>query len=234
MTQTQWLPLKIGGRWNPALLKAFDKKSGAYAVRLAETRRVLYVGESHTDRGWRTLLRHFQDPTGKFKKLGEWTHHEPERLEAKIWVTSKGEDATCKEADLIARLRPLHNHDEGSCPRAEDFPFGHNVKNPTKKPHPGYVKTHGGLAGDFAQKRMRVPNPRAGELVVMGTIKRIEYIADKGQGESLYFHDFGRDVVKGVERGRPRADRMPVLAFNREGLVIAGGSYDVKPEGIVG
>lgn len=97
-------------------------------------------------------------------------------------------------------------------------------------PETTYERTHGGLSGPVKTRRARVPDPKAGPLTEMGRIKRIEYITDKGRGESLYFHDFG----KVGEKGRAKDSRMPILAFNREGLVIAGGSYTVKPEGIVG
>lgn len=105
---------------------------------------------------------------------------------------------------------------------------------PRRNPDPKYRETHGGLGGDFETKRVRVPDPRAGKLVVMGRLKRLEYVTDKGKGESLYFHDFGREVVGGEERGRVSAHRQPFVTFNSEGLVIAGGAYVVRPEGIVG
>lgn len=130
MSEIRWTKLRVGGKWNPKLLDALDKRSGAYAVRDAETRRVLYVGESHTDRMWRTLLRHFQDPTGRFAQRGEWTNATPERLEVRAWFTSKA-DAECKEAHVIDRLHPLHNRSDGRCDADTDFPFGANVaQNP--------------------------------------------------------------------------------------------------------
>lgn len=110
--------------------------------------------------------------------------------------------------------------------------------NPSSSPRASsatdFKATHGGLEGEFDRKRVRVPDPRAGALVVLGPIKRIEYITDKGRGESIYHHDFGREFTGSEEHGRVKPSRRPFLAFNREGLVIAGGSYRVEPEGIVG
>lgn len=101
-------------------------------------------------------------------------------------------------------------------------------------PHPKYEETHGGLAGDFETKSMRVPDPRVGPIVVMGRAVRLEYVTDKGDTETTYFHDFGREVVGGRERGRVAASRQPLVVFNREGLMFAGGNYRVRAEGIVG
>lgn len=126
----QWQPLRVGGRWNPVLLAGMDQQSGAYAVRDAKTKKVLYVGESHTGRMWRTLLRHFQDPTGKFARRGEWTRASADGLEARAWFTTEA-GAECKEADLIASLKPLHNRTDGKC-AADDFAFGANVANPSR------------------------------------------------------------------------------------------------------
>jgi hypothetical protein len=324
-----WLPLKVDGAWNPTLRQAFDKKSGAYAVRDRSSGTVLYVGESHCDRGWRTMLRHFQDPTGKFAKLGEWTHRAPERLEAAVWITERGDAATRKEFELIKRLKPTANQTTteiraAECKSDTDFDFGANRKNPSpaaRAPRPvgvrpdevdeapaaydagyadavmlrarslrqgvtnawlkypggatratayiwgfwhaiasgattssrtsrrvnpsgctssrassatDYAATHGGLEGEFDTMRARVPDPRAGQLVVLGRLKRVEYVTDKGKGKSIYHHDFGREYSGATEHGRAKDSRLPFLAFNREGLVIAGGTYRVEPEGIVG
>lgn len=330
-----WLPLKVDGSWNPALRVAFDRKSGAYAFRDASSGIVRYVGESHCDRGWRTMLRHFQDPSGKFKKLGEWTHRAPERLEAAIWPTSRGDAATRREFELIQRLKPTDNQTTteiraAECKSDTDFDFGANVKNPSprkrgRKPNPAprplglrpaevddapaaydagyadavmlrasslrqgmtnawlkypggatravaylwgfwhaiasgatkararhtnptssssassrassstdYRATHGGLEGDYEKKRVRVPDPKASPLIVLGPLKRVEYVTDKGESESIYFHDFGREFIGSKEHGRVKPSRRPILTFNREGLVIAGGHYRVEPEGIVG
>jgi hypothetical protein len=48
-----------------AWLADLGARSGAYVIRDADSHRVLYVGESHTGKLRRTLLRHFQAWTGK-------------------------------------------------------------------------------------------------------------------------------------------------------------------------
>ncbi len=295
----QWLPLVVNGGWNGRLRAAFDKRSGAYAIRDRSTGRVLYVGESHCDRGWKTLIRHFQDPTGNFARRNEFTHRSPERLDAAVWVTARGRAATRKQFALVSQMKPHHNRNDGrvrkpTCPSdgdGTDFEFGANAKNPGRSrktgrysfegqwdrlckcghplrhhlaedPHgciagdfgaddcdcerfrpasaknpstsPSYRATHGGQRGPWTSRTLKVPDPRAGDLIVLGELVRVEYLTDKGEGAVTYFHDFGREHAGGVERGRVRPSRRPILAFNREGLVICGGAYVVKPEGIVG
>ncbi len=151
--RARWLPLIVAGGWNPELRRAFDRKSGAYAIREKKGRRVLYVGESHTDRGWKTLTRHFQDASGKFAQRSEFTHARPVELEGALWLTSKGQPALNMQAKQIERARasgydPI---DDGKAEAratsgrdrrlgakssaAEDpdaFDFGANVENPAR------------------------------------------------------------------------------------------------------
>ncbi len=46
-------------------LSAIGARSGVYVIRSARSGRVLYVGESHTGRLRKTLLRHFQAWSGR-------------------------------------------------------------------------------------------------------------------------------------------------------------------------
>ncbi len=184
---SSWTPLRVDGRWNPALLRAMDHQSGVYAVRDGKTKKVLYVGESHTGRMWRTLLRHFQDPTGRFARRGEWTRASADGLEARAWFTAQNKEiAECKEADLIAELRPLHNRSDGVC-AADDFAFGANVRNPS-----GPFVVLGELvsiryrpAAGGRQTTMRFPlrGPKAATLVYVGNRLSIAYAATV-KGES--------------------------------------------------
>ena len=48
------------GQLFPAWLRALDGASGVYVIRDADTKDVLYVGESHTGRLSRTMVRHLQ------------------------------------------------------------------------------------------------------------------------------------------------------------------------------
>lgn len=142
--------------WNRTLRETTRGRWGAYAVRDSNTREVLYVGESSIDsskrpalRWWKTITRHFQDPTGKFaaRKEVTFTAKHPWKYEIALWPASSPDAALRKQADLIARLKPTRNKDDG---KAKDegegneemgaFNFGHNVRsNPgtsTERPTP--------------------------------------------------------------------------------------------------
>ena len=54
----------FGADW-PEFVRDLRGKSGVYIIRDRETKRPLYVGESHTGRLKKTLLRHFQAWSGK-------------------------------------------------------------------------------------------------------------------------------------------------------------------------
>lgn len=135
------LRVKRGGRWgwNTVVRETVRGRAGAYAFR-DSSGQVLYVGESRTGarsaadlRMWKTITRHFQDPTGKW--ADHYTKHvggQPFRravandLEIQVWLTSPGQAALDEQARLIARLKPAHNVDDG---RADvSFDFGANVK----------------------------------------------------------------------------------------------------------
>lgn len=106
-----------------------------------------------------------------------------------------------------------------------------------RRANPGaldYAATHGGKRGDWSEKTVRVPDPRK-RLTVLGRLRKVEYETEKGDGVAVYFHTFGREFSGASERGAPKEDRMPWLAFTPDGgLVVAGGRYSVKAEGIVG
>ena len=103
--RARWMPLTIEGSWNREARRVFADNSGAYAIRYRATGAVLYVGESHTGRGWKTLTRHFQDASGKFAALREtFTHARPEMFEVAIWVTSRGrrtEEKRDRKAEVL-------------------------------------------------------------------------------------------------------------------------------------
>lgn len=141
-----WRALRVRGpkgwTWNDVVREATRGRSGAYAIRERDGRRVVYVGESHAGaersplRFWKTITRHFQDPTGKFAEQREvtFTSRQPDKYEVQVWVTSPGDAAMRKQAELIQRLKPTQNVDDG---RAYDdsFDFGANVRaNPGAPP----------------------------------------------------------------------------------------------------
>lgn len=146
------LRVKRGGRWgwNTVVRETVRGRAGAYAFR-DSSGQVLYVGESRTGarsaadlRMWKTITRHFQDPTGKW--ADHYTKHvggKPFRravandLEIQVWLTSPGQAALDEQARLIARLKPAHNVDDGRADVDTSFDFGANVKaNPGDSQRP--------------------------------------------------------------------------------------------------
>lgn len=153
-----WRPAQVRNErgewtWNRVLRETTRGRWGTYAVRDSSTHEVLYVGESSVDsskrpalRWWKTITRHWQDPTGKFaaRKEVTFTAKHPWKYEIALWPASSPEAALRKQADLIARMKPKHNKDDG---KAKDegegneemgaFNFGANVRsNPYPYPAP--------------------------------------------------------------------------------------------------
>lgn len=95
------------------------------------------------------------------------------------------------------------------------------VRNPASRGSAEYKDKHWGDEGNKGTAMLLYPNVHAEPLVELGELVRIEYLTRKGRERAVYFHDF--------EGKKPR------LVFNGDGkLLIAGGSYQVKTEGIVG
>ena len=121
----RWASLTNGRRgkqraWNPDLAR-YNGASGVYVLRDRTSREVLYVGESHTGRLYRTLLHHFHDPKGRFEALSEWVHRAPERLEVLVFETSASE-ALEAEQEAIAHYEPRINKAEAEISE-DDIPF---------------------------------------------------------------------------------------------------------------
>lgn len=184
-----WRPAQVRNErgewtWNRVLRETTRGRWGTYAVRDSSTHEVLYVGESSVDsskrpalRWWKTITRHWQDPTGKFaaRKEVTFTAKHPWKYEIALWPASSPEAALRKQADLIARMKPKHNKDDG---KAKDegegneemgaFNFGHNVRGNPDYPSPprpegyGEPSEHRGAApGQTKLFNPRQPNPQA-------------------------------------------------------------------------
>lgn len=98
--------------------------------------------------------------------------------------------------------------------------FTPRMRNPSKGARE-YTEKHWGDDGKGGVTSLLFPNVHAGPLVELGQLVRIEYLTKKGKEKAVFFHDF--------EGTKPR------LVFNADGkLLIGGGSYIVKEEGIVG
>ena len=98
------------GRKLESWLATLKGKSGVYIIREnfvrenAFTRRVVYVGESHTGRLKKTLLRHFQAWTGKTKGKT----YARSKVEVAI-ITTSAKNAVDAQNGLIAELMPEDN-----------------------------------------------------------------------------------------------------------------------------
>jgi len=113
-------PIGASGRY-PDWVRALRGKSGVYLIRERQrdgTNPVVYIGESHADRLYQTLTRHFQT-WRRHKKFwsGQYTgsqSHDPgltynrARCTVAVRVLSP-ERAMTEETRLIARLRPRDN-----------------------------------------------------------------------------------------------------------------------------
>src|ERR1044071_169672 len=113
-------PIGATGRY-PDWVRALRGKSGVYLIRERQrdgSNPVVYIGESHADRLYQTLTRHFQT-WRRHKKFwsGQYTgsqSHDPgltynrARCTVAVRVLSP-ERAMAEEARLIARLRPRDN-----------------------------------------------------------------------------------------------------------------------------
>ena len=109
----RWMPLTEGKtkggvyKWHSALA-GLANASGVYVFRDRDSGEVIYVGESHTGRLYRTMLHHFHDPSGKFAGLGEWVHHAPTRLDYKVYL-APADAVPDLERDAIEYFEPRIN-----------------------------------------------------------------------------------------------------------------------------
>lgn len=89
-------------------------QSGAYIIRDAKSKRILYVGESHTGALAKSLKRHFWP----WKDTRERQHHsyQRQRVEVAVRLTPPGPPAVGCQDNLILRLEP---RDNGTNPKAE-------------------------------------------------------------------------------------------------------------------
>ena len=117
----KYRPIGANGEPYPDWIRMLNGKSGVYILRETQddgTIETVYVGESHTDRLYQTLTRHFQT-WRRAKKFwtGQYTgsqSHDPgltydrERITVAVRVLPAAR-ALAEEARLIARLRPRDN-----------------------------------------------------------------------------------------------------------------------------
>lgn len=105
-------PVGAGGRY-PAWLRELRDASGAYVIRRASDRAIVYVGESHSDRLYATITRHFQT----WRRLNGYRRDTPN--DPGVWYPRDGSEvavvvtdpdaALPLQDDLIRRLAPEDN-----------------------------------------------------------------------------------------------------------------------------
>ena len=62
---------QLDSSWRyPAWIRGLRKANGVYIFRERDTDEIVYVGESHSDRLYATLTRHFQRWTNKYDTAG--------------------------------------------------------------------------------------------------------------------------------------------------------------------
>lgn len=98
------------GRVDPRLARTVNL-SGAYVIRDRSTGAVFYVGESHTGRLKKTVLRHFQFWTGPTAG----PTYNRNRVEIALRVTPPA-SAVSAQDNLICRLSPRDNEIKTRCP----------------------------------------------------------------------------------------------------------------------
>lgn len=94
---------KTGGRF-PSWVFDLKGKSGVYVIRNRIFDAVMYVGESHSDKLYGTLTRHFQ----AWKGVGSGSTYPSFNSEVAVEVLPPAK-ALERQVELIGRLKPLDN-----------------------------------------------------------------------------------------------------------------------------
>lgn len=103
MKRLSYVPAKVGSRYH-AQIRELAHASGVYVIRRKSSRRVLYVGESHTGRLYDTLTRHFR------KWSGPTAGYTCEASEVEVAIIRvPAPSAVAAQNGLIQRLRPHWN-----------------------------------------------------------------------------------------------------------------------------
>lgn len=111
MAQAEIYPFaEIGGSWGeryPVWIRALDRRNGVYVIRELESDGIIaYVGESHSDRLYGTLTRHFQRWSAKYNTAGPT--YDRARVEVAVVLVPKSH-ALYLQNDLICALEPRDN-----------------------------------------------------------------------------------------------------------------------------
>ena len=97
----------LDNRWSyPAWIRGLRRSNGVYVFRDRETGEIVYIGESHSDRLYSTLTRHFQAWTDAYDTAGV-TYYREEVDIAVIVVPA--DHALYLQNELICALVPRDN-----------------------------------------------------------------------------------------------------------------------------
>ena len=110
----------IGERWKeryPDWIRGLKQKNGVYIIRDRDSGQIVYVGESHSDRLYATLTRHFQAWADTFDTAGP-TYHRAD-VEVAIIVVHKTH-AMRLQNELICVLSPVDNRLECSANQIQE------------------------------------------------------------------------------------------------------------------
>ena len=111
MKRKKWRsPVGLDGRFDPWVSSTTSGQSGVYLIRDARTREMLYIGESHTQRLYQTLTRHFYFWNGR----GAGPSYHPGLVEVAVIVASTPLDSPVEDQyALIQKLKPRDNVMDG-------------------------------------------------------------------------------------------------------------------------
>lgn len=105
--------LEQDGRF-PAWIQQLAGKHGVYIIKDRTTAQILYIGESHTGKLKRTLVRHFQRWQSNTNKT-----YRRERVVVATELRRTPEAAVARQYELIAALKPRDN--EAGLPLHYDY-----------------------------------------------------------------------------------------------------------------
>jgi len=99
----------------PKWVRDLDGKSGVYFIRDKHSKKLLYIGESHTDRLKKTLLHHFQAWSGNTAGVT----YSRSAVDIAATVTKKSQ-AVENQNRLICRMKPRDNGTAPGCEKPDE------------------------------------------------------------------------------------------------------------------
>ena len=94
------------GERYPEWIRALDRRNGVYVIRELRSEDIAYIGESHSERLYGTLTRHFQRWSPKYNTAGPT--YDRAGVEVAVVLVRKSH-ALYLQNDLICALEPRDN-----------------------------------------------------------------------------------------------------------------------------